>query len=117
MSQHMHTSVAITTTLIHLLITNTNNAKYIILAMQMLIHTLHQREVLGHDKKDALESQPEVITIYQLLAHGRWFSPCTPASSTTKTGRHDIAEILLKVALTTINQLNQIKPLKSHGLT
>jgi hypothetical protein len=34
---------------------------------------------------------------YQLLAHGRWFSPGTPASSTTKTGRHDIAEILLKV--------------------
>jgi hypothetical protein len=33
---------------------------------------------------------------YQLLAHGRWFSP---ASSTTKTGGHDIAEILLKVAL------------------
>jgi hypothetical protein len=38
---------------------------------------------------------------YQLLAHGRWFSPGTPASSTTKTGRHDIAEILLKVALNT----------------
>jgi hypothetical protein len=36
--------------------------------------------------------------VYQLLAHGQWFSPCTPASSTTKTGRHDIAEILLKVA-------------------
>ena len=36
---------------------------------------------------------------YQLLAHGRWFSPDTPASSTTKTGRHDIAGILLKVAL------------------
>jgi hypothetical protein len=34
-----------------------------------------------------------------LLAHGRWFSPGTPPSSTTKTGRHDIAEILLKVAL------------------
>jgi hypothetical protein len=31
-------------------------------------------------------------TIYQLLAHGRWFSPGTQASSTTKTGRHDIAE-------------------------
>ena len=39
--------------------------------------------------------------VYQLLAHGRWFSPNTPASSTTKTGRHDIAEILLKVALNT----------------
>jgi hypothetical protein len=36
---------------------------------------------------------------YQLLAHGRWLSPGTSASSTTKTGRHDIAEILLKVAL------------------
>jgi hypothetical protein len=30
--------------------------------------------------------------VYQLLAHGRWFSPDTPVSSTTKTGRHDIAE-------------------------
>jgi hypothetical protein len=39
--------------------------------------------------------------VYQLLAHGRWFSPGTPASSTTKTGHHDIAEILLKVALNT----------------
>jgi len=43
--------------------------------------------------------------VYQLLAHGRWFPPGTPASSTTKTGHHDIAEILLKVALNTkINQ-------------
>jgi hypothetical protein len=40
-----------------------------------------------------------------LLAHGQWFSTGTPASSTTKTGRHDIAEILLKVALNTINQI------------
>jgi len=39
-----------------------------------------------------------------LDSHGRWFSPGTPASSTTKAGRHDIAEILLKVALNTINQ-------------
>jgi hypothetical protein len=48
--------------------------------------------------------------VYQLLAHGRWFSP---ASSTTKAGRHDIAEILLKVALNTMHKikLNQIKSL------
>ena len=45
--------------------------------------------------------------VYQMLTHGRWFSSGTPASSTTKTGRHDIAEILLKVALSTINQINQ----------
>ena len=36
---------------------------------------------------------------YQLLAHGRWFSPGTPAPSTPKAGRHDIAELLLKVAI------------------
>jgi hypothetical protein len=46
-----------------------------------------------------------------LLAHGRLFSPGTPASSTTKTGRHDIAEILLKVALNTkkTNQNHHIR--------
>ena len=43
--------------------------------------------------------------VYQLLVHGLWFSSGTPVSSTTKTGRHDIAEILLKVALSTINQI------------
>jgi hypothetical protein len=41
--------------------------------------------------------------VYQLFANGRWFSPGTPASSTTKAARHDIAEILLKVALNTKN--------------
>ena len=51
--------------------------------------------------------------IYQLLANGRWFSPGTPASSTTKTGRHDIAEIWLKVALNTeIN--HSINPIQSY---
>jgi hypothetical protein len=33
---------------------------------------------------------------------GRWFSPGTPVSSTNKTHHHDIAEILLKVALNTL---------------
>ena len=34
-------------------------------------------------------------------------SPCPPVSSTNKTDRHDITEILLKVALNTINKTNQ----------
>ena len=42
---------------------------------------------------------------------GRLFSPGTPVTSTNKTDRHDITEILLKVALNTINQ---IKP-KQHN--
>ena len=36
--------------------------------------------------------------VYQLLAHGRWFSP---ASSTTKTGRHDIAENIVESGVKT----------------
>ena len=44
--------------------------------------------------------------VCQWLATGRWFSPGPLVSSTNKIDRHDITEILLKVALTTIN-LNQ----------
>ena len=40
--------------------------------------------------------------VCQWLTIGRWFSPGTLASSTNKTDHHDIAEILLKVALNTI---------------
>jgi hypothetical protein len=47
--------------------------------------------------------------IYQLLAHNWWFSPGTPAFSTTKPGRHDIVEILLKVALNTVQSIHQSK--------
>jgi hypothetical protein len=47
-----------------------------------------------------------------LLAHGRWFSLGAPASSTTKTGGHDIAEILLKLALKH-QKSNQIKSLNN----
>ena len=43
---------------------------------------------------------------YQLLAHGQWFAPGTLAFSNIKTGRHDIAEILLKVALNKNQSLN-----------
>ena len=44
--------------------------------------------------------------VNQLLAHGQWFSPCKliATSSTTTNNRHDIVEILLKVALSIKNQ-------------
>jgi hypothetical protein len=44
--------------------------------------------------------------VSDLLVTDQWFSPGTPVSSTNKTGCHDIAEILLKVALNTIRQPN-----------
>jgi len=40
--------------------------------------------------------------VCQSLATGRWFSPSTWVSSTNKTNRHNITEILFKVALNTI---------------
>jgi hypothetical protein len=51
-------------------------------------------------QKGALDSQPP--------AHIRLFSPGAPTSSTTKTGRHDIAEILLKVALKHQKSINLV---------
>jgi len=68
-----------------------------------IIQAYHQYGVSSHPlcklQKGCTRLAAASDRVYQLLAHGRWFSPGTPASSTTKTGRHDIAEILLKVAL------------------
>jgi hypothetical protein len=58
------------------------------------LHTTSSKKI----KNRMARNQDNVSWV--LLAHGRWFSP---ASSTTKTGRHDIVEILLKVALNTKN--------------
>ena len=40
--------------------------------------------------------------VCQWLSGGRWSSPSTPVSSTNKTDRHDIPDILMKVALNSI---------------
>jgi hypothetical protein len=57
-------------------------------------------------QKESIRLAAASDKVYQLLAHGRWFSPGIPASFTTKTGRHDIAKkILLKVALNTKIQI------------
>jgi hypothetical protein len=46
---------------------------------------------------------------------GLWFSPGTPVSSTNKTDRQEITEILLKVALNTIKP-NQTMINPSQGV-
>ena len=47
---------------------------------------------------------------YNFSVTGRWFSPNTPVSSTNKADRHDITEILLKLALdtTTFPNINNL---------
>jgi len=52
--------------------------------------------------------------VCQWLAVGRWFSPGPPVSSTNKTCRHDITEILLKITLNTIKQTKKIEPTIYH---
>jgi len=44
---------------------------------------------------------------------GQWFSPGTLVSSTNKTDRNDTTEILLKVALITINQTKPMALIQS----
>jgi len=56
-------------------------------------------------KKGCIRLADASDKVYQLLVHGQWFSPGTRASSNTKTGGHEIAEILLKVVLSTKNQI------------
>jgi hypothetical protein len=51
-----------------------------------------------------------ITCVCQRLATGRWFSPGPPVSSTNKTDRCDITEILLKVALNTTKQKKNKKP-------
>ena len=54
-------------------------------------------------KKECTRLAAASDKVYQLLVQSRRFSPVTSASFTTKAGRHDIAKILLKVALSTKN--------------
>ena len=46
--------------------------------------------------------QHYVVKFVSDIAADWWFSPCTPVSSSTKTDRYDIAEILLKMTLNRI---------------
>jgi len=76
-------------------------AHYLILKLIKALYSIWRGFAPGfvNYKKGCTRLAAASDKVYQLLAHGRLFSPGTPVSSTTKTGRHDIAEILLKVAL------------------
>ena len=50
--------------------------------------------------------------VRQWLATSRWFFPSPTVFSTNKNDHHDITEILLKVALNTIKQINKQIPNK-----
>jgi hypothetical protein len=57
-----------------------------------MLSEIHLEVCIGHDE------------VYSINIIASWrFSPDTPVSSTNKTNRHEITEILLKEALNTIN--------------
>jgi hypothetical protein len=76
-------------------------------SLDLTAHTAWARAQLCKLQKRCTRLAAASDKVNQLLAQGRWFSPGTPASSTTKTGRHNIAEILMKVALNTKKSINQ----------
>ena len=57
---------------------------------------------IGGDHTVLISIQHYVIKYVSDLRHVGGFLPGTPVSSTNNTDRHDIIEILLKVALNTI---------------
>jgi hypothetical protein len=76
---------------------------------------LHEVNILFHvsstSSKYYFDIHVRNTKVCQWLATSRWFSPCPPVSSINKTDRHDITEIVLKVALNTVNQTNKHREL------
>ena len=65
-------------------------------------HNFIFSELYGYNYITKLRKNSKKINKAKHHMTGRWFSAGTPGSSTNKTDNHDIAEILLKVALNTI---------------
>jgi hypothetical protein len=72
----------------------------------------HKTNINVNYKKGCTRLAAASDKAYQLLAHGRSFSPGHPVSSSIKTNRHDITAILLKVALNTIKQTKNKKTMQ-----
>jgi len=67
--------------------------------------TAHQYKFLDKNVILVIHLKAREISLsLWLSATDRWFSPGPLVSSTNKTDRHDITEIVLKVALNTIKQ-------------
>ena len=73
------------------------------MALKHVLIATNYRDYMA-TKKGCTRLEAASDKVYQLPAHDQRFSTGTLGSSTTKIGRHDIGEILLKVALNTINQ-------------
>jgi hypothetical protein len=82
---------------------------------QLIWSSVSDRNRLVNYKKGALDSQQQVIKVYQLLAHGRWFSPGTPASSTTNILSISLLSKTSDIVL--IKKKTQIHFVSKHKIT
>ena len=73
--------------------------------------------LFGDSQKDQAQNACILLSkaAQTFIARGRWFYPCTPVSSTKKTGRHYKTEILLKVALNSITKAKTRHSLRAVG--
>jgi hypothetical protein len=69
---------------------------------------------INNESRTHLDELQRYVIKFVRDATGRWFCPGTPVFSTKKTDRHDIAKILLKVALNTIKQANKQMKFKRY---
>jgi len=75
--------------------------KAIVVVWWLDMQSMHLTTIVvrSHSWQGVLDTTCDKV---QWLAAGRWNYPGNPDSSTNKTNRHDITEILLKVALITM---------------
>jgi hypothetical protein len=71
------------------------------LIYQPLLQTIQHGFAPGfvNYKKGCTRLTAASIKVYELLAHGRWFSPGTPASSTTKTQTYVFNYLYIQIKL------------------
>ena len=74
---------------------------WLLFRVKMLVYTMKYTQVWTCKLVCVLMNDTLCDKVWQWLAAGLWFSPGIPVSSSNKTDRHDITDILLKVALNT----------------
>ena len=125
-SNFMWWSLSVTYCMLYIFFaSSTNNAELHIKLFKVALSTHNPKGRRGRDRMDLCNQCISQLMLWiwipirgrcttscdkvcQWLSTGRWFSLGPPVSSTNKTDRHDITEILLKVASKTNKRNNNL---------
>ena len=78
-----------------------------------LFYYFFKYTLADHDTLIVLATELHISTLSKWLVAGRMFSPGSPVSSTNKTDLHNITEVFLKVALSTITPYQRLHNFKA----